>query len=190
MASEGPLFPGTVTTEVGPSGDDDWVSPGNISANDGAFASITAASFDAGDDSFRLKAQNFGFTIPAGATIDGIVVEIERGNAAGAASDNEVRLYDSTGTLVGDNKAAAGDWPAAGTIATYGGSTDTWNAALDEVDINDADFGVAFIANADAANTDITVDFIRVTVHYTAPATLPPSPRVEQLIPVHFPNRW
>ena len=176
MASEGPLYPGTVATEAGPSGDNDWVNPGNVSADDDSLADITAPTFDAGDDSFRLIASNFGFTIPAGSTIDGIVVEIERSNAAGASSDNEVRLYDSTATLVGDNKAAGGDWPTALTLATYGGAADTWTAGLDDVDVNDPDFGVAFIVNADAANTDIAVDFIRVTVYYTEPAaTLNPN---------------
>ena len=175
MASQGPLYPGTVTSEVGPSGDNDWVNAGGISADDGSEADITAATYDANDHSFRLKAQNFGFSIPAGSTIDGILVEIEQRRFAGAAEDQEVRLYDSTGTLVGDDKQTATAWPGTATIASYGGAADTWNAGLDDVDINDPDFGVAHIVLATAANTDIGVDFIRVTVTYTEPpATLLP----------------
>lgn len=169
MASQGPLFPGTVATQAGPSGDDDWVNPGNISADDGNQATITAASFDAGDDSFELIASNFGFTVPTGSTIDGIIVEVERSNAAGAASDLLVQLRDSTGAKVGSNKAVAGDWPTALTLATYGSSSDTWTAGLDQADIVSTNFGVFFSANADGANTDIGVDFISITVHFTAP---------------------
>ncbi len=39
---------------------------------------ISAESVDTGAISHYLKATNFGFTIPAGATIDGILVEIEK----------------------------------------------------------------------------------------------------------------
>lgn len=167
MASQGPLYPGTVTTEVGPSGDNDWTSPGNVGADDGVEAQVTAASYDANDHTWRLKAQNFGFTIPAGATIDGIIVEIERRAFAGAAEDQEVRLYNAAGTLVGDDKQTATAWPSTVGVATYGSSTDTWNASLTATDVNDVDFGVALIVLATAANTDIGVDYIRATVHYT-----------------------
>lgn len=178
MASQGPSFPGTVTTETGPSGDNDWTNPGNIVSDNGSEAQITAASYDAGDHSFRLKAQNFGFTIPDGSTIDGIVVEIDRRDFAGDAQDQEVRLYDSTGALVGDDKQTATSWPATSAVATYGSSSDTWNAGLDVADINSANFGVALIVLANSANTDIGVDYIRVTVHYTeGPITVTPTTR-------------
>jgi hypothetical protein len=185
MASEGPLYPGTVTTEAGPSGDNNWsnATAVRLGADDGSEATITAASFDNNDHSWRLKAANFGFSIPGGATIDGILVEIEQRRFNGAARDQEVRLYDSTAALVGDEKATATAWPATATIASYGGSTDDWNAGLDDVDINDPDFGVAHIVAATSNNTDIGVDFIRITVYYTAAATLPiPS--------VGFPQGW
>lgn len=165
MASQGPLYPGTVTTEIGPSGDNDWLTPTNVGADDGSEAQITAATYDAADHSYRLKAQNFGFSVSG--TIDGIIVEIERRAFAGAAEDQEVRLYNAAGTLVGDDKQTATAWPTTIGLATYGSSTDTWNAGLTAADINDPDFGVALIVLATAANTDIGVDFIRVTVHYT-----------------------
>lgn len=172
MATAGPRYPGTVATEIGPSGDNDWLTASNVGANDGSEAQITAATYDAADHSYRLKATNFGFDadIPAGSTINGITVEIERRAFAGAAEDQEVRLYDSTSTLVGDDKQTATAWPATAGVATYGGAADTWTAGLDADDIRSAGFGVALIVLATAANTDIGVDFIRVTIDYTAPA--------------------
>lgn len=170
MATSGPRYPATVATEIGPSGDNDWVTPGNVSANDGSEASITAASYDNLDHSYRLKATNFGFDadIPDGATINGITVEIEqRALSLSMAQDQEVRLYDSTSTLVGDDKKAAGGWPDITTIAVYGGAADMWNSGLDAADIRSANFGVAHIVAATANNADIFIDFIRVTVDYT-----------------------
>ena len=173
MATAGPRYPGTTASEIGPSGDNNWISTSPITADDGTEAQITAATYDAGDHSYRLKATNFGFDadVPAGATINGITVEIDRRDFAGDAQDQEVRLYDSTATLVGDDKQTADSWPATLTIATYGGAADTWNAGLDAADIRSAGFGVALIVLANSANTDIGVDFIRVTVDYTAAPT-------------------
>ena len=171
MATAGPRYPGTTSSETGPSGDNDWLSTSPIGADDGSEAQITAATFDAADHSFRLIASNFGFDadIAAGSTINGITVEIDRRCFAGAAQDQEVRLYDSSATLVGDDKQTATAWPATLTVATYGSSSDTWSAGLDADDIRSANFGVALIVLADGANTDIGVDFIRVTIDYTAP---------------------
>jgi hypothetical protein len=172
MATAGPRYPGTVATEIGPSGDNDWLTASNVGADDGSEAQITAATYDAADHSYRLKATNFGFDvdIPTGSTINGITVEIDRRAFAGAAQDQEVRLYDSTATLVGDDKQTATAWPATLGIVAYGGAADTWTSGLDAADIRSTGFGVALIVLADAANTDIGVDFIRVSVDYTAPA--------------------
>lgn len=177
MATQGPLFPGTVTTaSVLPEDDNDWTSPGSVSADDGTEANITAATYDANDISFQLRARNFGFSIPADSTIDGITVEIEkRDQAIGAAVDNRVQLSDDSGNLVGDNKAdTVTDWPTAATIVTYGGAADNWNASPTVTMVNDPDFGVTLSVKATAANTDIFVDFIRMTINYTPPAAPPP----------------
>jgi hypothetical protein len=178
MASTGPLYPGTVTTAsdgtgAGTESANDWLTASAVGAADSSEAQITAATYDTPDISFRLQARNFGFAIPSGATVDGIVVEINRREIAGTASDFRVQLTDSTATLVGSNKAntTAGSWPSTATTATYGTSTDTWAASLDDVDINSANFGVTLSVRADSANTDIGVDFIRVTVYHTGGAT-------------------
>lgn len=173
MASQGPLFPGTAAnlSNAGSSENTDaWVSPANAGADDGANTSITAASYDTPDISQILVVSNFGFAIPTDATIDGIIAEIERNNAAGAASDNRVQLAKGTAfaNLVGSNLAATTtDWPAAMAIATYGDAANLWGATWTPAEINAATFALFLSVQADAANTDIAVDFIRITVHYT-----------------------
>jgi hypothetical protein len=172
VATSGPRYPALTGSQIGPSGDNDWISTSPVGADDGSEAQITAATFDAGDTSYRLLTFTYGFDadVPAGATINGIVVEIDRRCFAGAASDNEVQLRAPSVGQVGSNKAAAGAWPGTLTVATYGGATDTWAAGLTAADVRHTDFGVSLIVNATAANTDIGVDFIRVTVTYTAGA--------------------
>lgn len=171
MASQGPNYPATVTTtSPAPENANDWLNPTNVGAADGAEASITAATYDSPDISFRLNARNYGFTIPAGATIDGVLVEInKRDQAIGGAVDFRVQLQDGNGNLVGTNKAdTLTDWPTNATTISYGGAADGWNASLTPTLVNGTLFGVIFSAQATAANTDIFVDFIRVTVYYTA----------------------
>jgi hypothetical protein len=174
MASQGPNYPdsGTTLNNAGTSENaEPWVNPGNIVADDANEAVITAATYDSPDISALLVASDFDFALPATTVIRGIIVEVMRRNSAGAASDNRLQL--ATGTtfadLVGTNKAdTATDWPTTEALATYGSSTDLWSAGLTVSQINSTGFAVFLSVQADAANTDIQVDFIRVTVHYDA----------------------
>ena len=178
MASQGPRYPGTGASlaNAGTSESSDaWVTPGNVGADDGSEATITAATYDTPDISELLVASNFGFSIPAGSAINGIVVEIERRNSAGAASDNRVQLAIGTAfvNLVGTNKAdLPTDWPTTVGVATYGSATDSWSSGLRYDQVNSSGFAVFLSAQADAANTDIQVDYIRVTIHYTEPTAV------------------
>lgn len=175
MASQGPRYSGTAASLANAGTSENanaWTTPGNVGADDGAEATITAATYDSPDISEILVASNFGFTIPDGSTIDGIVVEIERRDQAiGAASDNRVQLAKGTtfADLVGSNKADTTlDWPTAATVKSYGtGTTDLWGATWTAAEVNASSFAVFLSVQADAANTDIFVDFIRVTVYYT-----------------------
>lgn len=181
MASQGPLFPGTTATVTGDANEvaEPWVNHANVAADDGVEAVITAATFDSPDVSERLKATNFGFTIPSGATINGIVVEIEKRSNDAGTDDYRVQLLDETGALVGDNKAQLDSWPITIAISTYGGATDTWNwTTVTDAKINDIDFGVVISAQSVRANQDVQIDFIRITVHYTetaGPQTVSPA---------------
>jgi len=174
VASQGPLFPGTTGTlaNAGTSENAEaWVSPGNIVSDNATEASITAATYDSPDLSQLLVASNFGFTIPASSTIDGITVEVDRRSIiAGSGQDFRVQLATGTAfaNLVGSNKAdTALTWPSTSTIKTYGGAADTWTAGLTTAQVNAAGFAVMLTCKAIIANADVGVDFIRVTVNYT-----------------------
>jgi len=180
MADTGVKYPGTLaSTKLGMGGDNNaWVDPDNAGADDAAYASITAATFDTNDESLALLATNFNLGVPAGATIDGVVVEIERYYADGTVVDYQARLY-SGGALYGDAKAAGVNWgvyPSSVGIVTIGGATDKWGATLDSDIVNNAGFGVAYVCQATGTNSDAFVDYIRMTVYYTAGAqTFPQS---------------
>ena len=179
MASAGPRYPGSAAnlSNAGTSENTDaWTNPTNVSSDNATESTIVAASYDSPDISQILVASNFGFSadIPSGSTIDGITVEIDRRSIV-ANSGKDFRVQLATGTtfadLVGTNKAVpATIWPTTSTVATYGGSADTWSAGLTAAQVNATGFAVFLSAQANIANADIGVDYIRVTINYTAPA--------------------
>jgi hypothetical protein len=120
-----------------------------------------------------LGAGNFRFSIPAGATIEGIRVDIDRSRSGASPTipyiqDRVVQLLKA-GTRTGDNKAAKDtSWPTAAAVAAYGGATDTWGTTWTSADINDAGFGVSLsVTNVGAYPRSAYVDCVRITVSYT-----------------------
>lgn len=146
-----------------------WTSPGNITADDAAFAVSTVTA--ANPQTHYLKASTFGFTIPTGATINGITAEVERLTESGNAPrnrDNVVQLIKG-GTIQGNDKAdTTTDWTLTQTIKTYGSASDLWGLSFTDADINDSAFGLAFSAKTTTNSRNAQVDFIRLTVTYTA----------------------
>lgn len=171
MASEGPNSPGTVADEAGV-GTETWTNPSNATSSNDSRASVTVKAF-VFPESHYLKATNFGFSIPAGATIDGIVVEIERyrsgGGGAGTCADYRVRIVKG-GTIGSTDKSSGVNWTGTEAYFTYGGSSDLWGETWSESDIEDSGFGVALAVGQGSGSADDSicqVDHMRITVHYT-----------------------
>lgn len=166
MATQGPNYPSTAVNDTLGSFTDSWVSPTNVGASDGSNA---VASSDV--TTKYLKATNYGFSIPDGASIDGIVVEMWRQGGAfqSAGHDEKVELVKG-GTIGGTNKATATNWGVfSGFTVSYGSSTDLWGRSWTNTDINSSGFGVAIAGTSSDTNgpTDFKVDYLRITVYYT-----------------------
>ena len=126
------------------------------------------SQFNTNEYSYLLKAQNFGFAIPSGSTINGIEVKVERKSSAGTIKDAVVKLIGADGTLTGNDKADTSTaWPISDTIKTYGSSSDMWGTSLTYSDINDADFGVAISVKSEATESSVFVDYITIAVTWT-----------------------
>ena len=171
-SSTAATYPGTAASQSVDIEDGSWQNPANIKADDGNF-SETLAVIPGTWYSGRLKATNFSFSIPSGATIDGIKVEIERreDNAGLNAHDYRVQLLDADGNLVGVNKKDSSEWSTSYEIITYGGSTDTWGASPTRAMVEDPNFGVCLSVKMTPSSYGLKyarVDFIRMTIYYTA----------------------
>lgn len=164
MASEGPNSPVTVVNDASV-GDIAWTNPGNgISSND----VYATAVIGMGMTSQYLKATEFGFAIPAGATIDGITVAVERKGtqAQTGVKDSEVKIVKG-GTIGTTNKLSADIWPTTDAYKTYGGATDLWGETWTSTDINATNFGMVILATLDTLDETASVDHIRITINYT-----------------------
>jgi hypothetical protein len=161
----------SVNSCIPPENAESWQNNGYITADDGNHAYIDVPQFDTDLISCRLRAYNFAFNLSSACTIVGIRVQIERHCDNGSAVDYRVQLVDENSALVGDNKAETETaWPGSDTVADYGGSGDMWGTSLTYDQINSANFGVVLSAKATDDNTDVHVDYIKITVYYLAGA--------------------
>jgi hypothetical protein len=192
MASQGPRIVGTGASVS--TGNTPWTSPGNITANDGVFAVAALAQGSPGPSSATsndLQGTNCGFSIPAGSTINGIQVDIfeKRDNAGGAlfgsVADASVKIIKG-GTKQGtDHGGLSGNtnWQNAGSLFTYGGSTDLWGLTWTAADINASNFGCSLSAvDNTGLGINALVDYMQITVFYT-----PPAPTVTGCTPTNGP---
>lgn len=166
MASQGPLSGGTFTDDA-TVGSVSWSNPSNAASSNDVYA---VASVGFVQTTHYLRVTNFGFTIPGGANIDGVTVEVERKqSSASVLIDSSVRLY--TGSFVGSDKAAGVALPTTDTYVTYGGAADVWGAALTDSNVNASTFGVGYSVTYNTGiSSDASVDHVRITINYTAAA--------------------
>lgn len=119
-----------------------------------------------------LHATNFGFVLPLGTTIDGIVARVQRfANFASTVVDHTVQLIVG-GTRSGDNKAdVVSTWSTSATNVDYGAPTDAWGLSLTVADVNSSNFGLAFRATNTHTKSSRTasVDVVWLDIYYTPP---------------------
>lgn len=166
-ATSGPRNGGTFADD-GSIGTKTWASTGNAITSNNSYATVALNDFEI---SHYLKATNFGFSIPAGSTINGITVEVEKK----AANPNRVKDYQvrivKGGTIGPTDRADGSFWGNSDSYTTYGGASDLWGETWTANDINNNGFGLAFSAQktvTNGGNVTTSIDHIRITVTYTA----------------------
>lgn len=173
-ASAGPNYTSTqVNTSLNPGDDVAWANLANMGANDGSFATCNI-DFSLFDFSQRADTTGYGFSIPTGATINGVVVEVSRKTSDAASQSRDVgggEVLLSAGGTIGTGKNLVSDYTTSLVTATYGSSTDLWGATLTPTIINSSTFGFGYIFFVNNGSATVSVDFIRITVYYTASNT-------------------
>lgn len=155
---------GATTANVGCGDNSDWENTDQMGSSDDSYASSEVLK---GGCSYYLFIDNFGFSIPAGATINGIQADMERfAQNGGVISDAYVALHVS-GSPSGDNMGVGGTWGTSDYVQSYGGSANTWNSGYGVNDINSSGFGVVIYVTAGSPTTFAYIDQVVITVTYT-----------------------
>ena len=164
-------------TRAGAGTDPQWDNPNNVKVDD------ANASFCLGEKNeygHWLRVTNFSMGVPAGATINGIEVDIKRCTTVSppVTIDSAVYLRKNAGQ-VGDNYASAETYPDCSITASeiYGGAVDLWNTAWSVADVNHTNFGLDISSLGDGEEAQANVYYIKIRVYYTeVPSVLGPFP--------------
>lgn len=163
----GPQSGSNFTIVAIPGSNQTWINPGNISASDNTYATFGNLVGGAGAYTDYLVATGFGFSIPGGATISGIVVEVERSDPNLRTADYRIRIVKG-GTIGTTDKSGSAIYPSSDSYQAYGNAGDLWGETWTSADINASGFGVAIAAQRTSAGgtTAGQVDHIRITIFY------------------------
>lgn len=152
-----------------------WVNPTSAKASDNNRATLASGS-NATKESQYLLVKKLGFALPEAASVQGIVVGVERmasdASFFGHATDVAAKIVKG-GVIGSTNKAAAGSWPTSEAVQNYGASDDLWGETWMATDINAEGFGFALRVKAvstSLSSCTASVDAITVTVYYTEAA--------------------
>ena len=151
----------------------------NLTNAQGSTASTYATLTFPGSNSLTvskaaLVLTNFGFSIPANATITGVRAQIRRGirnTGTGTCNDESVYLVVG-GTQVGVSQTVGTNYTASGATGSYGSTTSLWGlSSLTPSQVNASDFGLAFKpkATTNANSRTVNVDWASISITYTTP---------------------
>jgi hypothetical protein len=169
--SSGPNFPSTGEDDITDGGDTGWFGGSNITSSDDSRANSNINSLNV--TTHYLKATGFGFSIPAGAVINGIKVEWEKMDntlsGTPATKDNASRIVKG-GSIGSTDRSDSNIWSRTESFVSYGSSSDLWGETWTADDINSSTFGAALSVTYDSGldtGGAAAVDSVRITVTYT-----------------------
>ncbi len=142
---------------------------GNALKEDGLCASITN-SYNTTRSTCVLNSENYGFNIPAGASITGIKVAVKsRANLPNCVRVGFSDLYTATGGS--GQRINRTDLPTSLSWVVSGGDYDLWDTSWNASEINDRGFGygISFDLNSTPAGATVYVDVVTVTVYFRSP---------------------
>jgi trimeric autotransporter adhesin len=154
-----------------------WTGQTNIAVTDTVYATqlIPAAG-----PSTSLSSSTFGFTIPVGAVINGIQIDIvSHCSAINSCSFSTVQagigisITKVAGIATGTAKSNTTTWVVTDGTTTFGSAVDLWGTTWSPADINSTGFGTVFqIDNANGVSArTASIDSVLITVTFTPAST-------------------
>lgn len=149
--------------EVITDGTNDWNNASNIYTSDDSHASC---SIDSESLSHSIRITGFAAQIPSGAINIKLAARIERkASRTSRLIDASIRYYNGA-SLSGDDKANPTNWGMSDYVASYGDSTDDWNAGITYEQANSIDSGLQLQVYNEDKFSDVTAYVDAVTIKY------------------------
>lgn len=170
IASSGPTICGT-GADQGAS----WTNPTNITTSGASFATAQPGAHAA---TSAIRGTNFGFTVPATATIAGFVISFKLGaNVGGTLPVPTVSVQMvKAGTAVGNAEFIQS--PLAAGTYSFGSATDLFGSTWAPADVNAATFGWQLICQNGNANNLWQVNNFTIKIFYSDTGTGAPTTSV------------
>lgn len=181
MSSQGPLNPGTVV-EASEGNANHPSNVSNVLVSDGSYCTAVCGG---GSDAFcnGIMLTNFGFSIPTGATVVGLVAEVkchQDGTSSNGATINVIGTTKDASTTYRSYTGFGGAvLPTSDAYVTFGDSATLWGnpgfyGSYTPAEVNSSNFGLRLLtvynATHDGATYTLFIDHVRFTVYYTLPA--------------------
>lgn len=168
MADTGFLYPSAETAGSG-----GFANPGNAFASDNVWAN------EARNNDSHIY-YNHGFSIPAGATINGMIIGVEGYIDVtlllnGDTIDVQAQISINAGSSYSTAKTNSWfyDVPGINQYNEYGGAADLWGLTPTDTSFTDANLRVRYtVTNLTDLNETMYIDMVRMKVYYTSVAGL------------------
>ena len=173
-ASTGFANPAAQAADTGGDGDgfetnpQDAFSDSNGEAEDrDSGTNTTVSCSNTGKDRHRFY--NYGFSVPAGSTINGIQVRVDaRLDAAGGYICAEL---SSDGGLTWTASKQTAGLTSSFTTNDIGGAADTWGRTWSAADFSNANFRLRLTSVANNTSARFRLDWVSAQVHYSEPGS-------------------
>ena len=168
MADTGWLNPGTLADDS-TVGTVAWTNPSNASSSNNSYA--TAQVNAAKRTSHYLKCTNFGASLPVGAVVTGVEVQIEqKASDANEIQDNLCQLV-MAGTIGGSSVTYGSTWSTTESYVSRGGNGNLWGNTLAKSDAENSGFGVVISITKPGGDPDVSpiayIDHIQIKIYYS-----------------------
>lgn len=136
-----------------------------------------------------IRASDFGFDVPTGATIVGIEAEVIWGSSSSSLAESDIRVAwgaSAVNLSTANRSTGATLGKSAGDSTVYGGPGDLWgelSSTLTPTVINSSDFGWVFKPSRADTNTTsriVRIDCMRIRIYYTSSEPLAGAVRTTQ----------
>ncbi len=148
-----------------------WSNTSNASSSNNSYATVGAAP-GAGQTTQWLKATNAsGLSVPAGSTITGFQLKIERHGTSTGSGISATKLAIVKGSTISSTTRDSDAWQSSDTVSEFGDSTDLWGETWTSTDIG---AGVGFAIRSDfnggVGSITISVDHMQIKIYYETPS--------------------